>query len=918
MNTPDNALDKETHARILSEKVIPNSGLNDVLSHEKPKAIILAGQPGAGKGGLARTAKFEFSGDVVKIDPDELRDAHPRLKEFQKVHPYTWADDTHADASQWAKELRAAAVDGRKNIIIDTTLGNGNSAVDTIKELQGKGYDVEIRAVAAHRLESELGVNGRFSESLDEKGYGRYVPEKLRGEVYNALPNNLDLVQKETGIPVRIFNREGAEFYDSRTSTLQPSVALEEAREARLKDPNITRGLRDGWKEQQTWHRELPETLPQNAKLEPSTAKNVLSQRAESKVVEGIERGAKEALEVDHLTRVRPTQIKAGAALGIAGLALDAYDAADTYQKVSQLRADGNKVGAESELIHFGARNVGAWGGVALGAGAGALAGVESGPGLLITGAIGGIAGGIGGEKLAAYLDNRKIYNQEDRSGNTWHFDPEKPKLGWRRDDDVVMTNNKTGHPQESERSFVAGPNLSNELNYKASSTSVQLILNSPPRPTDPYTVPADKNDTHSITSADWKREPNSGKWEREVVDQIVDRGLKITHTETANIEKTAMLNRASDAIIAQNAVIAPAAIAARYQAAHAQSGWAAYGPVPDAVTNARTNLDVLPASNGNTYQRGQNGEWTSHGVIYNSQADGNIQKELNATRQQLQDGLPAPPTMSLAPPSTAQSPRESLRETLAATYANSGVALSPQQLERATAAVENGHARNNIAAPYSLTLQPNEHNRYGPDSPIVTLKENAQGAHIEKLVTTAQEIQRVTHEQAPPPTQSRTPTKTNGDESPDASTPNKSSQLGHPSSTDHPFHKLFNQATAHVEKEDEKQGRKPDEKSERLIMAATALAAENGITSIDHMSFSIENKARGVKAGENVILVQGGFNDPAHDRANMKTEVAITMPLEQSLQKLDVTHQRQLQQTQTLALQQTTDTPIQRGASIG
>jgi hypothetical protein len=233
---------------------------------------VLAGQPGAGKGGLKARTEIELDGNIVSIDPDELRDAHPKLKEFQNAHPYTWSGDTHPDASQWAKELRTAAVDGKKNIIIDTTLGNGNSAVDTIKELQAKGYDVEIRAVAAHRLESELGVSGRFGESLDEKGYGRYVPEKLRGDVYTALPSNLDLVQKETGIPVRIFNREGAELYDSRTSTLQPGAALEEVREARLKDPNITRGLRDGWKEQQTWHGELPESLP-HTKLEPSTAR---------------------------------------------------------------------------------------------------------------------------------------------------------------------------------------------------------------------------------------------------------------------------------------------------------------------------------------------------------------------------------------------------------------------------------------------------------------------------------------------------------------------------------------------------------------------------------------------------------------------------------------------------------------------
>jgi len=183
MSTPDNTLDKETHARIFAEKIIPDSGLNNALSYEKPKAIILAGQPGAGKGGLKGAAKIELQYDVVPIDPDELRKHHPDVDTFRKAHPYTWSGDTHPDASQWARELRNAAVDSKKNIIIDTTLGNGNSAVDMIKELQAKGYDVEVRAVVAHRLESELGVDKRFADKLNVDGYGRYVPENVHPKV---------------------------------------------------------------------------------------------------------------------------------------------------------------------------------------------------------------------------------------------------------------------------------------------------------------------------------------------------------------------------------------------------------------------------------------------------------------------------------------------------------------------------------------------------------------------------------------------------------------------------------------------------------------------------------------------------------------------------------------------------------------
>ena len=108
---------------------------------------------------------------------------------------------------------------------------------------------------------------------------------------------------------------------------------------------------------------------------------------------------------------------------------------------------------------------------------------------------------------------------------------------------------------------------------------------------------------------------------------------------------------------------------------------------------NARNNLDLQPASDGNTYQRGQNGEWALPGMLYDSKAQDNIQKELNATRQLLHDGLPPAP-ISQAPP--LQSYRDNLRDTVAA-YTNAGVNTTPQLLEAATLAVERDHLRSGI-----------------------------------------------------------------------------------------------------------------------------------------------------------------------------------------------------------------------------
>jgi len=362
-------LTAESHAQVFRDSVLSESGLDITSPQDRPRAIVLAGQPGAGKSGVAGSATRELAGDVIPIDPDALRGMHRDTPRLVQQHPYTWSGHTHNDASQWAKELRSLAIEGRRNLILDTTLGNSDSAVALIKELQAKGYDVEVRGVVTHRLKSELGVDSRFTDSLDSKGFGRYVPDEVRRHVYEALPGHLDKVQAETGIQIRLYGREGAQVYDSRSDARLPGAALEAEREARLKDPRITQSLRDGWRAQGRWHAELANTLPHNDKVSPPTAAAVFDERAALKVVEGIAPKIREANTIDHTIRVRPNMVRG---TGIGGTAATIVEAAAEGTKVADLYARDNRTGAEAAILDFGARSVGGWTGAALGAKAGA------------------------------------------------------------------------------------------------------------------------------------------------------------------------------------------------------------------------------------------------------------------------------------------------------------------------------------------------------------------------------------------------------------------------------------------------------------------------------------------------------------------------------------------------------------------
>lgn len=646
MNATSEGLDSETRARIFAEEIVPNSKLLQKVSHEHPKAIILGGQPGAGKGSLARAARDEFAGDVVIVDPDALRDFNPRVDEIRANHPYTWSGFTHAEASQAADDLREAVIARRTNLILDTTLSNGPWTADLIKDLQAKGYEVEVRAVVANKLESELGVDARFSGNLDVVGHGRYVPAGARDAIYEKVPASLNAIHAQTTqVPIRLFSREGIELYDSRNDAKLPGSALEEAREARLRDPKITRELSEGWQGQRQWHETLPETIAENSKVAPDTAQRLLVERSELNVVEGVQRDAARAVSLDYGVRVHPKAVKS---LGVVAGAEFVYDTAKTAGHTSDLLNQGNRTAAQSEIEHFGSRNLGMLGGAALGAEVLGSAGIESGPLDLIVGGAGAIGGAFAGEKLANAYDNHRIYNQTDAKGMTWNYDPARPQQGWTID---VPPLPETPHGQR----LTADPALTERLNYQANSTAVELALGHPAPPQDPYSQSAGGNDAPSKLPASWIRDADTEHWSRHVTDQVMEHGLTSNHTVVANPQRAAQLDAAAQQTIEANLAHSPHGMAEHYQALYEQHGWQKHGPMPDAVTDAlKTPAHKLEASDGHTYTQGQNGQWQTPGTLWGTNAaEGHVRAELDAT-----DRAAASSVRQTAPALAANDPR--------------------------------------------------------------------------------------------------------------------------------------------------------------------------------------------------------------------------------------------------------------------
>lgn len=107
--------------------------------------------------------------------------------------------------------------------------------------------------------------------------------------------------------------------------------------------------------------------------------------------------------------------------------------------------------------------------------------------------------------------------------------------------------------------------------------------------------------------------------------------------------------------------------------------------------------------------------------------------------------------------------------------------------------------------------------------------------------------------------------------------------------------------------------GRAPDANSERMTMSLYALAKDAGMTQVDHVLLSCDGTQ--ARAGENVFVVQGALDNPAHLRAHMPTAQAISTPIEQSLQQAADGDQQRLAELRSNSPQVSQDPTVQAQA---
>lgn len=171
--------------------------LSDLTPQEKPLAFILGGQPASGKSKLAKEFIGKFSNDnILFVNGDIYREFHPNRQELIN-NPLSYSKETQIFSNVFTENLIREAIENKYNIMVEGTMRNPQVPYNTAKIFKENGYEVEILAISAPSVFTELGLYNRYQEEINFQGWGRLAEIESHNSAVTRILSSLDLLYNE-------------------------------------------------------------------------------------------------------------------------------------------------------------------------------------------------------------------------------------------------------------------------------------------------------------------------------------------------------------------------------------------------------------------------------------------------------------------------------------------------------------------------------------------------------------------------------------------------------------------------------------------------------------------------------------------------------------------------------------------------
>ena len=204
-----------------------SKALERFRSAEKPRAILLAGQPGAGKTELSVMFRSKLQKNAAFVNADDYRRYHPNYHELYAKYGTDSVQMTAKFSSIVSNRLIETLSDWHFHLVIEGTGRTVHVPKSSAEKLTKKGYQTELAVIAARPEISLISTLLRFYQMNAGGTVPRATAISAHDHVVIVLPDNLDILLSVPEIQrITIWDRELFMLYDSGHNLRYPSEVL--------------------------------------------------------------------------------------------------------------------------------------------------------------------------------------------------------------------------------------------------------------------------------------------------------------------------------------------------------------------------------------------------------------------------------------------------------------------------------------------------------------------------------------------------------------------------------------------------------------------------------------------------------------------------------------------------------------------
>jgi hypothetical protein len=191
-------LSSEDSRRLFVKRIVPQL-LAGREPQQEPAAVILVGQPGAGKTRLSEmlARRLNERGGFADIDTDLYKPYHPDYAELMARDDRLMTLYIGPEGREWMRQAQDYVREHRINVLVHDIANDPAVSAATARSYRAAGFRVEVAALGVSQAMSDQGILNRYHEQVRERGQGRLtVPEKAAA-AYTGIPQLASLIESE-------------------------------------------------------------------------------------------------------------------------------------------------------------------------------------------------------------------------------------------------------------------------------------------------------------------------------------------------------------------------------------------------------------------------------------------------------------------------------------------------------------------------------------------------------------------------------------------------------------------------------------------------------------------------------------------------------------------------------------------------